>query len=46
MSEGAFAIIVKFTLKPGMADAFRPLILEKCGGVGKGRANVSTVSGS
>ena len=28
MSEGAFAIIVKFTLKPGMADAFRPLILE------------------
>ena len=28
MSEGGFAIIVKFTLKPGMADAFRPLILE------------------
>ena len=28
MREGAFAIIVKFTLKPGMADAFRPLILE------------------
>ena len=28
MSEGAFAIIVKFTLKPGMADAFQPLILE------------------
>jgi quinol monooxygenase YgiN len=28
MSVGTFAIIVKFTLKPGMADAFRPLILE------------------
>ena len=28
MSEDAFAIIVKFTLKPGKAAAFRPLIID------------------
>ena len=28
MSETAFAIIVKFTLKPGMAKPFAPLIME------------------
>ena len=28
MSEPAFAIIVKFTLKPGMAKSFAPLIME------------------
>ena len=28
MSEPAFAIIVKFTLKPGVAKSFAPLIME------------------
>ena len=28
MTEDAFAILVKFTLKPGMAAAFRPLITD------------------